>query len=930
MNKNLRLLLILLPMFSISTLAGDLFSAIKERKVEDIFLLIANPDAINSKNVSGNTPLHEAIYTDFTQGALLLISSCFDMSATNNEEMTVLHTAALKNNVDILTYLLLYIKNINCQDKQGNTPLHIAAREGHIQCVKLLLVYKKEIAMIANPTAYTENDEPDAATLGYEDIDINMKNNAGKTALHLAASGGHYGCLMELLDAENIDTDAKDIVDCNALDYAIAAGHVNCIKLLLKFCSGQIKMFDKDGNTVLHKAVFANKPDSLRVLSEVCGSVFVNTQNRDGHTALWCAVTEGKDACLDILLKIPNINVNIKGNSHKVPIQIALENGNDIVIKKLLEAGANIYIKNQYCSTILHEAAFMGYTNCVALLLSFMKEDDINAVDYHNNTALHIAAFRGNTECVRMLSQLPFIHFNVLSNCGKTALHRAVDGNHPECVQILTEAGADVNIIDNLTSTPLYIAAIKGHPKCIEKLLKSPHIDINAKNCDDKTALYIAALRGHVECIRILLQSPSVKLDVVNAYHSTPLHCAVSKNHLECVKLLAKAGANTYIKNIDGHSAIHTAISKGFTECATILKNRESACARGALNKFSNMHLYEAAKKGDVAHITELLRSLSIDEIRVTDSIGNNALHMAAFKGHAECVSRLTQFGFIDVNTRDFYGKTALHSAVDGNHPACIKVLIEAGADTNISNTIDSSTALHSAVRRNYVKCVTVLLPAMNDAGINAVNDYGSCVLIIAAVNRYPECIAALLKSDHIMLNKKDKDGNTALICAINKVERRCIDLLLKAGADVNAKNDFGINALHSAVGKYSEYVELLLQHMDIDQINSTTHKGDTALHKACFVGDLHSVIKLIQYGADVCSKNHRRSTILHMATAGGHLVVVQYLLYNIPSIDINDKNCYGDTALHVAGYNGDEEIFSLLIGAGANIHVRNNKGELP
>ena len=42
----------------------------------------------------------------------------------------------------------------------------------------------------------------------------------------------------------------------------------------------------------------------------------------------------------------------------------------------------------------------------------------------------------------------------------------------------------------------------------------------------------------------------------------------------------------------------------------------------------------------------------------------------------------------------------------------------------------------------------------------------------------------------------------------------------------------------------------------------------------------------------------------------------------------LNDRNEWGDTALHLAAEAGSSEICQMLIAAGASVTVRNNRGE--
>ncbi|MCY4330528.1 MAG: ankyrin repeat domain-containing protein, partial [Endozoicomonadaceae bacterium] len=74
----------MLPAFSISAFAGDLFVAVQQRNLIAINQLINEGADVNIQNEHGNTPLHEAIYNGFTKGAILLIVPDFKIFIADN------------------------------------------------------------------------------------------------------------------------------------------------------------------------------------------------------------------------------------------------------------------------------------------------------------------------------------------------------------------------------------------------------------------------------------------------------------------------------------------------------------------------------------------------------------------------------------------------------------------------------------------------------------------------------------------------------------------------------------------------------------------------------------------------------------------------------------------------------------------------------
>lgn len=99
----------------------------------------------------------------------------------------------------------------------------------------------------------------------------------------------------------------------------------------------------------------------------------------------------------------------------------------------------------------------------------------------------------------------------------------------------------------------------------------------------------------------------------------------------------------------------------------------------------------------------------------------------------------------------------------------------------------------------------------------------------------------------------------------------------------------------------------------------------------ACSNGRLQEVRVLAHIGADLEEVGgHDQCTPLFAAVYRRHEEVVEFLLNK--KVDVQSKNKYGNTPLHVAcasGF-GSDAIIKLLLANGAKCDVRNNTGETP
>ena len=149
----------------------------------------------------------------------------------------------------------------------------------------------------------------------------------------------------------------------------------------------------------------------------------------------------------------------------------------------------------------------------------------------------------------------------------------------------------------------------------------------------------------------------------------------------------------------------------------------------------------------------------------------------------------------------------------------------------------------------------------------------------------------------------------------VSKLTVEKLQILLKHGADVNAKDSDGLTPIFRTP-KY-ELVKVLIEHGA--DVNASSNRGNTPLHTK----SRPEVIKLLlEHGADVNAKNNEGNTPLHSA---GKPEIVKMLLEN--GADANAKNNEGNTPLHSAG---KPEIVKMLLENGADLYAVNNDGQTP
>ncbi|XP_019534881.2 transient receptor potential channel pyrexia [Aedes albopictus] len=288
-------------------------------------------------------------------------------------------------------------------------------------------------------------------------------------------------------------------------------------------------------------------------------------------------------------------------------------------------------------------------------------------------------------------------------------------------------------------------------------------------------------------------------------------------------------------------------------------------------------------------------------ELMYFDSNGLTALHLSTFSGCVDCTNFLIKKG-VEVNVQPKWF-TPLHCAAFGNSVETAKMLINNGASLDIPTNKHNceESLLHCAVRSNAVDCVRLFIAEGMD--VNLLDKNGSNPIHLASDLGHTHCLQALLESSNadpnMRIQLRDKE-TTALHLAADEGNLECVTLLLSKGADAKAKNHRGFTPLHLAARAASaECVEALLRIGNADP-NAEDADHRTPLHAA--VGKSDSAFDileiLISWGANVNHKDVYGFTALHLAALDGLAHCVEMLLFH--GADVTTKSKKGTSALNV------------------------------
>jgi ankyrin repeat protein len=162
---------------------------------------------------------------------------------------------------------------------------------------------------------------------------------------------------------------------------------------------------------------------------------------------------------------------------------------------------------------------------------------------------------------------------------------------------------------------------------------------------------------------------------------------------------------------------------------------------------------------------------------------------------------------------------------------------------------------------------------------------------------------------------------------AIESGNARAIELFLKAGVDVELKNQVGWTPLMVSAFMGSEEGATLLLNAGAN-VHARDDLGYGPVHWAALQGYPNVVAMLLQKGADANVKSNKGLTPLLQAAARGHGEVVQLLLSK--GAAVNEADIQGWTPLHKAVSNKHLDVVRLLIGANANPLAQHAGGATP
>jgi ankyrin repeat protein len=381
-----------------------------------------------------------------------------------------------------------------------------------------------------------------------------------------------------------------------------------------------------------------------------------------------------------------------------------------------------------------------------------------------------------------------------------------------------------------------------------------------------ETYLHCASERGDMVHVNLALDA---KADIYakDMLGQMPIHKAASCGRREIVqRFLEEDPDMVFVVDKRNDSLLHLAARSGNVELVLwLLERGADACAA---NEFRQLPMHIAAASGHPAIVREFTRIVPPERLLARDNNENSLLHLAARSGNVELVRWLLELA-VDVRAVNEFGLLPVHVAASVGRLEIVKELIGVAPDTLSALDNEENSLLHFAVESS-----------------NA------------------ELVGWLIERDPDMLDTRNVSAETPLLKGLRwpLKSRPVLEVLIKAGVDVDAEDSSGNTSLHLAV-------------MFLGMTSFTSSSAQC-------------VEALIQGGANIYAKNNKGNTPLHLTASEIKHPLEAHQEVTSEAVEIIKLLTRADRAGHVGGFRGADRLVNVLNNRGQTaLDLAENEG---
>ena len=342
------------------------------------------------------------------------------------------------------------------------------------------------------------------ACLAAAGSDVNARDERGDTPLHIAAAKGSVELTQVLIaagaDAGRLSREESPVpIGLTELNQILAAAGSEAT-----LQEGAFVAKAGQGVTPLQTAVESGALALVRMLVVASMATPGPATESEGKAEPEAEATPTAEPAKS------NSALSQPGWMEGTLLHDAIEEGDEELVRMLVEAGADVDVAGWMEETPLHAAIEKGNVEIVRILVE--AGADVNKPGWMGQTPLALAVEEGNAEIMEiLLSATPAStgDSSALSQPGwmeETLLHDAIEEEDEELVRMLVEAGADVDMAGWMDETPLHAAIEKGNVEIV-RILVEAGADVNKPGWMGQTPLTLAVEEGNAEILGILLSA---------------------------------------------------------------------------------------------------------------------------------------------------------------------------------------------------------------------------------------------------------------------------------------------------------------------------------------------------------------------------------------------------------------------------------------
>jgi len=508
---------------------------------------------------------------------------------------------------------------------------------------------------------------------------------------------------------------------------------------------------------------------------------------------------------------------------------------------------------------------------------------DLNSLKFNNEPILHYCCRKDLYDACLWLIENNF-NINLENDFKETALFYAIYSNDTKLLETLIKYGANVNHQNNKNRTALQESMRFSNNKIVRFLMQKTTMLTNWDS-DGNNLLFDAVNNGNMNIIKKIASLKEININHQNNSKDTILHLKNPLKNISLALYLLNKGANPTILNKAEESYLFHIVKKGIIGIDFIKKANELRFDLNIKNSENKnilmvaiehfLKVYKTPKRDSQAQLIKELVKLNIDtktidnqnetiffnltrsfDRELIDYLLNNLKNFDLNKENIDNLTILAILVLSGIKNYDlvklYITKGALLDYKNKQKKCVIEILI------NVILYLDNGIFLediykNSLVQNAQYKDILDLLIKDYQININSLNSKGEPLFFTALLN-FNIPLLKSLRTKNIDLNSKDINGNNIVFRLleqdlIKKYEDRRVLLvtlknLIKAGIDINSKNNKEQTALEFAIINDKEDIVNLLLSLKAD-CTFVDKKGRNIIHTMIFK-DKEKYIKLI------------------------------------------------------------------------------------